>query len=114
MSALGTEGELRSLGSSGRNRRDFCRGNRVGSTRSIDPQLTFAAGGRGNAACLGDAGDEIQTRCPAGGNHKESTDETAEMLHCSRRGLCWIVVRASPATHEDPHYRHLPAQGAWV
>jgi MFS family permease len=38
-SLAGTEGELRPLGSSGRNRRDFCRGSRVGSTRSIDPSL---------------------------------------------------------------------------
>jgi hypothetical protein len=42
MSAIGTEGELRSSGGYGRNRRDFCRGSQAvgtlvltGSTRSI-------------------------------------------------------------------------------
>jgi hypothetical protein len=38
-SGSGTEGELRPLGSYGRNRSDFCHGSRVGSTRSIDPEL---------------------------------------------------------------------------
>jgi hypothetical protein len=39
MTAVGTEGELRPSGSYGRNRSDFCHGSRVGSTRSIDPEL---------------------------------------------------------------------------
>jgi hypothetical protein len=42
-SGSGTEGELRPLGSSGRNRRDFCRGSQAVGTRSVDPSRHLAS-----------------------------------------------------------------------
>jgi hypothetical protein len=43
MSPDGTEGDLRPSGNHGRNRRDFCRGSRLGNTRSIDPKRSLGS-----------------------------------------------------------------------
>jgi hypothetical protein len=90
MSESGTKGELRPSERYGRNRRDFCRGSKAGSTRSVDSERTLEGRSVAITATLADwtllfrdpliPSGRSDTQCKADENYDRLPDLAAKLI----------------------------------